>query len=551
MRRAAAEVLLAALLPCAASAQLEDRFDVQMFRPTAAPTDLVVVQQSRPLGHLSATGAMTINFAVDPLVLVPIGGETKTVSVVLSRLQLDAAASLGLFDWVELGITAPIILFQASDNLEAIGTEGHLRSFAFGDLRFSAKVALPYLRRASDETGLGAALTFGLTAPTGALDAFASEGAVTTSPGLVVDYRFKSGVLLSLNLGAWLRPDREFSGALLGNMLGGGFGLEVPIVRRWGLTAVGMGYGSFSLVRSDQTGRQAPAEIMGGLRWYGPLGVTVTTGGGGGCGCGLAAPSFRFFSSVVWIPGHTSEAEAIERFKQPSPDPDKDGVIGESDRCPTRAGPVENNGCPDEDGDGVLGSADACPTESGSLETRGCPEQDSDKDGTPDRYDGCPNDPVQVRGRDGCPLARIDGRKILILDQVHFATDQDVILPESFSTLEEVTRILQDNPQILQVLVEGHTDIRATEAYNLDLSRRRAASVMRFLVERGIDPGRLRSEGFGKSRPIAPNDSEAGMALNRRVEITILQLVGEPAPPKPAPVQAPPPLAPAKTRTKR
>lgn len=541
----AALLVLAAAVPHVASAQLADRFDVQMFRPTAAPTDLVVVQQSRPLGHFSATGSMTVNFAVDPLVLVPIGGQTKSVSVVLNRLQLDAAASVGLFDWVELGVTAPVILFQASDNLEAIGTEGHLRSFAFGDVRFSAKVAVPYLRRASDETGFGAALTFSMSAPTGAQDAFASEGETTTSPGLVLDYRFKSGTLLSMNLGAWLRPEREFSGALLGDMLGGSLGIEVPIIRRWGVTAVAMGYGALSLARSDETGRQAPAEILGGLRWYSPMGVTLTSGGGGGCGCGLGAPSFRLFFSAVWIPGRTKEYEEIERFKQPSPDPDKDGVIDERDRCPDKPGPVENNGCPDEDGDGVLGSADACPKQSGTMENRGCPERDSDGDGTPDRYDGCPNDPIQVRGRDGCPLARIDGRKIQILDQVHFATDQDVILPESFSTLEEVTRILKDHPQILHVLVEGHTDIRASEAYNLDLSRRRAGSVMRFLVEHGIDPARLHYEGFGRGRPLAPNDSEAGMALNRRVEFTIQQVQGEPPPKLPA---QPAPPAPNKSK---
>jgi outer membrane exchange protein TraA len=508
-------------LSAPARAQTEGRFDVQLFRPSGAPQDLVMIQQSRPLAHFSAAGGLALNFSIDPLVLVPIGGQEKSLSVLLGRLQLDAAATIGLFDWAEVGVTAPVVLFQASDNLEAIGTEGSVRAFAMGDVRFTSKIALPYLRRKGNQEGFGAAFTFSLSAPTGAQDAFASEGEITTAPGLVLDYRFRNGILLTANLGAWLRPDREFAGAELGSMAQGGLGVEVPIIRRWGITAVGMGYGSLGLKRSLETGRQAPAELLAGLRWYSDSGVTITTGGGGGCGCGLGAPAFRFFFSAIWVPGKTAEWEEIERFKQPPVDPDKDGVIGEQDKCPDDAGPVENNGCPDMDGDGVLGAADRCPKAPGSVENHGCPDLDSDGDGTPDRLDLCPTEAVDVRGRDGCPLAKVVGNKITILDQVHFATDQDVILPESFETLEEVARIFKEHPEIQRVLIEGHTDVRASDSYNLDLSQRRANSVMKFLVDHRVDPKRLRVQGYGRRVPIAPNDSEAGMALNRRVEFTI------------------------------
>ncbi|HYV43438.1 MAG TPA: outer membrane exchange protein TraA family protein, partial [Myxococcaceae bacterium] len=523
----------AMVLSAPARAQAESRFDVQLFRPSGAPQDLVMIQQSRPLASFSAAGGLAFNFAIDPLVLVPVGGQEKSISVLLGRLQMDAAATIGLFDWVEVGVTAPVVLFQASDNLEAIGTEGSVRAFAMGDVRFTTKIALPYLlRKRADQSGFGGAFTFSVSAPTGSVDAFASEGQSTAAPGLVFDYRFGNGALVTANLGLWLRPEKEFAGADLGNMAQGGLGIEWPIIRRWGITALGMGYGSLGLVRSQETGRQAPAEVLAGLRWYSDYGVTVTTGGGGGCGCGLGAPAFRFFVSAIWIPGHTAAYEEIENFKRPPVDPDKDGVIGEKDQCPNEPGPVENNGCPDEDGDGVLGAADRCPKTPGTVENHGCPELDSDGDGTPDRFDLCPNEPVEVSGRDGCPLAKIEGNKITILDQVHFATDQDVILPESFETLEEVARIFKEHPEIQHVLVEGHTDVRASDAYNMDLSQRRASSVMRFLVDHKVDPRRLRTQGFGRRVPIAPNDSEAGMALNRRVEFTIesAQVPSNPAP---------------------
>ncbi|HVE88014.1 MAG TPA: outer membrane exchange protein TraA family protein [Myxococcales bacterium] len=542
LRRGAAPLAVGLLvIGTAASAQTESRFDVQLFRPSGAPADLLMVQQSRPLAHFSASGGLVFNFALDPLVLVPVGGQEKSVSVLLSRLQMDAAATLGLFDWAEVGVTAPVVLFQASDNLEAIGTEGSVRAFALGDVRITSKIALPGLRRKAEQDGFGGAFTFSVSAPTGSQEAFASEGAATAAPGLVFDYRFKSGALIALNLGAWLRPDHEFAGAELGNMAQLALGAEVPIIRRWGITAVGMGYGSLGLLASPTTGKhQAPAEILGGLRWYSDTGVTITTGGGGGCGCGLGAPAFRFFASAVWVPGRTAEWEELERFKQPPVDPDHDGVIGDQDRCPSEAGPVENYGCPDEDGDGLLGTADRCPRVPGPPENYGCPDVDSDRDGTPDRLDQCPNEPVEVSGRDGCPLARVIGNKITILDQVHFATDQDVILPESYETLEEVARILKEHPEIQKVLVEGHTDVRASDTYNMDLSQRRAASVKRFLEEHKVDPARLRVQGFGRRVPIAPNDSEAGMALNRRVEFTI-EKVGPGSPAAPAPVQAPAP----------
>ncbi len=83
------------------------------------------------------------------------------------------------------------------------------------------------------------------------------------------------------------------------------------------------------------------------------------------------------------------------------------------------------------------------------------------------------------------------------------------------------------NPQIRRVRIEGHTDSRGTEELNQALSQRRAASVVRWLVERDIAEERLTSEGFGESRPVEGNDTRAGRQANRRVEFHIV----DPAPP--------------------
>jgi len=508
-------LLLALGLSTAATAQPDTRFNIQLFRPSGAPQDLVVVGQSRPLSHATVAGGPYLSYSLNPLTLVPEGGNLEKISLVGNRLQLDVMASVGLFDWAEVGVDMPLILAQGGQNLEVIGTEGSVESFVLGDLRLNAKVAIPGLRRPAEGTGLGAALTFNVSFPTGAQEAFAGDGELTWSPGLIVDYRFGNGLLLALNGGFWQRPDRVFSGASVGDMMPFGVGAEMPIVRGSGITAVGLVHGAVGLNKLPDEPRQVPAELLLGLRWYSSTGLTFTFGGGAGCGCSLASPSLSFFSSIIWIPAKTREWEALERFKDPPEplppppppvDPDGDSVIGEGDKCPNEAGPVGNGGCPDTDKDG---------------------------DAVVDRLDKCPDQPAGSRGRDGCPLARREGNKIVILEQVNFATDQDVILSESFPILEEVARVMNENPEVDRILVEGHTDSRASDAYNLELSRRRAASVMRFLIESGVAADRLCSQGFGRSRPLADNATEEGMALNRRVEFTIQPPSDGPRPPCP------------------
>ena len=114
----------------------------------------------------------------------------------------------------------------------------------------------------------------------------------------------------------------------------------------------------------------------------------------------------------------------------------------------------------------------------------------------------------------------------MILRRIEFATDSAQILERSERILEEVRSVLAANPQIRRIRVEGHTDDRGREAHNLDLSHRRAASVVEWLTSHDIAASRLVSEGFGESRPIETNDTRAGRQANRRVEFHII----DPAP---------------------
>ncbi len=230
----------------------------------------------------------------------------------------------------------------------------------------------------------------------------------------------------------------------------------------------------------------------------------------------------------------------------PDLDNDRDGSPDGNDKCPNapedRDDFEDEDGCPDPDNDQdkVLDGADKCPLVAedidGFEDEDGCPDPDNDGDGILDAQDKCPNAPETMNGiddEDGCPdtgskNVQITDDKIVILQKVFFAFDRDVIKRESYDLLDEVARALKDNPWITGVRVDGHTDNVGTDAYNKDLSGRRVASVVRYLVAKGVEPSRLSSKGFGFDVPLEPNTTAKGRAANRRVEFTITSVRGKP-----------------------
>jgi outer membrane protein OmpA-like peptidoglycan-associated protein len=111
------------------------------------------------------------------------------------------------------------------------------------------------------------------------------------------------------------------------------------------------------------------------------------------------------------------------------------------------------------------------------------------------------------------------GSRTLILEGVNFITDSAELTPESKATLDRTAASLARWPEV-RVEVGGHTDSMADDAYNMQLSQRRAETVRAYLIRAGISAKRLEARGYGETRPIAPNDTEAGRARNRRVELT-------------------------------
>ena len=102
-----------------------------------------------------------------------------------------------------------------------------------------------------------------------------------------------------------------------------------------------------------------------------------------------------------------------------------------------------------------------------------------------------------------------------------FAFDSDAIQGAAGTNLTNLANSLDKYPKT-DVLIVGHTDNKGTDAYNLDLSQRRAASAATYLASQGVDRTRLRTTGRGETEPIASNDTDEGRAQNRRVEIVIV-----------------------------
>ena len=221
-------------------------------------------------------------------------------------------------------------------------------------------------------------------------------------------------------------------------------------------------------------------------------------------------------------------------------DRDGDGILDSVDKCPDDPedfdGFQDEDGCPDldNDRDGILDVDDLCPNDpedkDGFEDEDGCPDPDNDHDGILDRDDKCPNEPETRNGyqdEDGCPdhngITELGDSDIMILKPINFEFDKAVIKKDSYYILDAVVATMNGNAIIQLVEVQGHTDEQGDDAYNLDLSDRRAKAVRAYLVDHGVDAKRLEAQGYGETQPIDHGHNQQAWAKNRRVQFIILK----------------------------
>jgi outer membrane protein OmpA-like peptidoglycan-associated protein len=119
------------------------------------------------------------------------------------------------------------------------------------------------------------------------------------------------------------------------------------------------------------------------------------------------------------------------------------------------------------------------------------------------------------------PLSPLVSGSVIALRNVFFSTASYDLLPASNAELDKLVKLLKSNPA-LRIELGGHTDNVGNDAANQKLSEQRASAVRDFVVENGIDAARITAKGYGETSPVAPNDTEAGRALNRRTEVKVL-----------------------------
>ncbi|MFT6395757.1 MAG: hypothetical protein ACJAYU_000499 [Bradymonadia bacterium] len=539
---------LAMLMPSPVQGQSLEGFDAQNFHPMPSQRNGFF---NLSTGRLSPQGSweagLFVNYADDPLVLEL--GDDRIARVVKNQLVINLLGAFSITDFLEVGVDVPLILTQGGDDrFEEAG-------FGIGDLRLVPRVAI-----LGSEVGdrLGLAFLLDLRLPTGSSDKF-QGGELRVEPRFALDYLLAGGIRLGANLGWSFRPKAQFFDLTVNDSLTWGLAADIPVGERLHLIPEIAGGASF--LADDLGAEEAPVELIAGARYIFDNGLAVHGGLGTGVIQGWSAPDWRIFAGVTFGPPIVVEN-----------DRDRDGITDDLDACPDVPedidGVDDQDGCPeDNDSDGIEDAVDACPLQPEDLDdfedADGCPDPDNDGDGIldvndiapldPEDFDGwqdedgdpdpdndfdsildgddsCPIEPEVFNGVDdfdGCPdvggLVLVTCEAVELGEKVHFEFDSAVILPESFEMLTQVATALQAADHVRRIRIEGHTDDRGTDIYNVNLSDRRAAAVRRFVIEHGLGEERSEFVGYGESRPVSPNTTDAGRAQNRRVEIVIVE----------------------------
>ena len=227
-------------------------------------------------------------------------------------------------------------------------------------------------------------------------------------------------------------------------------------------------------------------------------------------------------------------------------DRDGDGILDEDDECPDdpedRDQFEDEDGCPDfdNDQDRILDVDDLCENDAEDYDNfddvDGCPEPDNDQDRILDVDDDCPRVDGEtaaataevwntVDDDDGCPdrgPVDFDDGRLVVLDKIYFEYNSAVIKERSFDILNVIAETINLNPDIELIEVQGHTDERGSDEYNLALSQARSESVVTYLTGHDVAAKRLKAQGYGEREPKDRRSNQEAWAANRRVEFLIV-----------------------------
>lgn len=527
---------------------------VNDFEPAETGSSWFVLQSRLPRQPLAVTAGLVFDHAVHPVTVYD-SNENDVVEFIEHQLYGRLGAGLRLFKRYAVNVSLPVLLSTAGESIlmgDRYFTAPH--GTDVGDVRLELTYWVPPLVDAFDVYA-GARVWL----PTGNPERFTGDGALRVAPqaGLAGNFSmfaYAARATVELHL-----TDNRFADQDWGTRLqvAGAFGIELDERR---LTVGPEVFASTELGDDILEGPVTKAEALLGAHYFLWERWRFGLGGGFGLTTGIGTPEVRLLAMASWnllrggaeVPPPPQEPVYVEPpppVPEPPPpapplDTDGDGIEDTVDACINekgdRAEDPKLNGCPppaDQDKDGILDPVDACVVVAGvasaDASKHGCPppaSTDNDGDGIENAVDACPDKPGVASpepSANGCPQAKLVGAKIEILGRIEFETRRSELLPESEPVLQAVLHVLQNQPSILRLSIEGHTDNRGAAATNEALSLRRAESVLAWLVIQGIDPARLVAQGYGPRKPIDTNDTDAGRRNNRRVEFNVLEFAKE------------------------
>lgn len=492
-----------ALVPGAARAE-NPRVNLETFRPSGSLRDLGSTRTNEIgrwldfsaglLFHYGA-GAFSVADAVD-------GTRQEVVSdqlfMEIGGMFSTRGATSALLEDSELSfqIAIPVALVQSGENGFTPITAPS--GAAFGDMRLEAKWILAGREAGNSGFGFGTDLVVSL--PTGSRDDLTTDG-FQVSPALLADWSF-GPLVVAVNLGGHLResakvlPDVPAGtsffwrvAASFGNLLNShhaGPSLQGMVdlegnAADWG----------------DPNTQQIEARLGGRVGfaadWFGPAGrLVVTAGVGFGLSSGWGQPTWRGILGVAWSP----ETRVVEIPVVVDPDPDRDGIKGAADKCPTVPEVYDNvrdeDGCPDDMGSDPSKDPATDPTKEPGVD----PTKDPGTLPAPQETTPAPCPPSGPRP-EGCAemgRARWTGQAIVLEPPIRFETDTATIRVESADTVRALAALLGTELSGKRVRIEGH--FKAALDATSKLPELRANAVLDALVAAGVRADRLEAIGL-------------------------------------------------------
>jgi len=507
--------LLAAAFVCFANgiAVAQEGFALDRFDPAVVGSDWFDGDALDFRGHGRGALGVTGSYSRNALVAKDLDGNTLAAPVE-NQMILHLGAAVNLWDRWRIDMNLPLAVWNEGEAATIGGVTYPAPSDnAMGDLRIGSDLRLVGEYQSAFSLAVGARVRL----PTGSRSAYMSDDSTQLGGRLLA-----AGDLGWFTYSARFGINGHFDSTTVddvevGNELTYGATIGARFAQKKALLGVEW-YGGAGIVNdSSFDPRTVPQELLGSFS-YRIHDVLLGAAAGPGLTDAFGTPEVRGLLRLVWFPVP----------KKPAPPP------------PPPPAPPEPIPCPppgDRDGDAIVDSEDACPMDAGiksdDIRKNGCPppNPDLDGDGILNEDDACPmgaGKPNPDPTINGCPRVEITAGELKIKERVEFATNSAEINKSSHELLDAVAEVLAGHPEIELVDIEGHTDDRGYAPNNRKLSQRRADSVKKYLMKKGIWGERMVTSGRGPDVPIASNTTDEGRAANRRVQFHIRRRAAEP-----------------------